>query len=96
MRNLTEHQAAFVAAFTSDPTCMGNASASAVRAGYAEKHSRELGRQLLDKPHVRAAVDAGLRRQISGSLAAKAVHLLERVLDDEAAPLKVRVEVPAG
>jgi hypothetical protein len=71
---------------------MGNGSASARAAGYTDKNAGELARQLLDKPHVRAAIDASLRSQISGRMAVKASRLLERVIDDEDAPLKVRVE----
>ncbi|HYF09465.1 MAG TPA: terminase small subunit [Acetobacteraceae bacterium] len=90
--NLTEPQAAFVLRFTSDPACIGNASAAARAAGYSERNAGEIGRQLLDKPHVRAAIDEAMRRQISGPMAAKASALLARVVDDETAPLKVRVE----
>ena len=91
-RRLNQQQEAFVLHFTSSPGSIGNAAESARRAGYSEKSARELGRQLLDKPHVQNAVTEANRRSISGTLATKAVDLLERVLDDEAAPIKVRVE----
>jgi phage terminase small subunit len=90
--DLTEQQAAFVHHYASDPECVGNGAASARAAGYGEKPARDMARQLLDKPHVRAAIDASLRAQISGRMAVKASRLLERVIDDEDAPLKVRVE----
>lgn len=90
--DLTEQQAAFVQHYTSDLECIGNAAASARAAGYGERNDAEIGRQLLGKPHVRAAIDASLRSQISGRMAVKASRLLERVIDDEEAPLKVRVE----
>ncbi|MBR0661196.1 terminase small subunit [Neoroseomonas oryzicola] len=90
--DLTEQQAAFVFHYTSDPACLGNGSASARAAGYSDESAGEIARQLLEKPHVRAAVDAALRSQISGRMAVKASRLLERVIDDEDAPLKVRVE----
>ena len=89
---LTEQQRAFVAHFTSTPGAIGNAAAAARMAGYSERCAREIGRQLLDKPHVRKAIDEANRQSISGTLATKAVGLLERVIDDEDAPLKVRVE----
>lgn len=89
---VTDQQSAFVNHFTSTPGAIGNASAAARLAGYTEKHSAEMGRQLLGKAHVRKAIDDTNRRSISGALASKAVWLLERVIDDEAAPLKVRVE----
>lgn len=90
--DLTEQQAAFVHHYTSNIECIGNAAASARAAGYGERHDAEIGRQLVGKPHVRAAIDASLRAQISGRMAVKASRLLERVIDDEDAPLKVRVE----
>lgn len=91
-RKLTEAQEAFVIHFTSSPGALGNAAESARRAGYSEKNAREIGRQLLDKPHVRKAVDDANRQSISGKIATKAVDLLERVIEDENVPIKVRVE----
>jgi hypothetical protein len=92
MRDLTPQQADFVVHYTSTPEAIGNAAEAARRAGYSEASAREIGRQLLDKPHVRAAVDEANRRAVSGRLTTKAVALLERVIEDEAAPLKVRVD----
>lgn len=89
---VTDQQGAFVNHFTSTPGAIGNASAAARLAGYSEKHSAEMGRQLLGKAHVRKAIDDANRQSISGTIATKAVALLERVIDDESAPLKVRVE----
>jgi phage terminase small subunit len=53
---LTEKQRAFVLAFTSEPGAVGNASEAARRAGYSEQSARDIGRQLLDKLHVQAAI----------------------------------------
>ena len=92
MPDLTPQQAEFVLHYTSTPGAVGNASESARRAGYSETSARELGRQLLDKTHVRAAVDEANRQAVSGRLTTKAVALLERVIEDEAAPMKVRVD----
>ena len=92
MPNLTPQQADFVLHYTSTPEAIGNAAAAARLAGYSEQSARELGRQLLDKPHVRAAVDEANRQAVSGRLATKAVALLERVIEDESAPVKVRVD----
>ena len=64
MPNLTDQQQAFVTAFTSDPGAIGNASEAARRAGYSEKSARDIGRQLLAKPHVRAAVEEANRDQL--------------------------------
>jgi phage terminase small subunit len=92
MRDLTPQQTEFVVHYTSTPEAIGNAAEAARRAGYSEASAREIGRQLLDKPHVRAAVDEANRRAVSGRLTTKAVALLERVIEDEAAPLKTRVD----
>jgi hypothetical protein len=92
MRDLTDQQATFVLHYTSTDGCIGNATAAARAAGYSEAHARDMGYQLLAKPHVRAAVDEANRRRLSGPAATKATAFLERVVDDECAPLKVRVE----
>jgi hypothetical protein len=91
-RSLTEQQEAFVLHYTSTPGAIGNGAEAARRAGYSERSAAELARQLLDKPHVREAVSTANRMAISGRLASKSVALLERVLDDEDAPLRTRVE----
>lgn len=92
MRDLTEQQAAFVLHYTSTPGALGNAAESARRAGYSEASARELGRQLLDKPHIRAAVDEANRQNLSGRIYTKAVGLLERMIDDESVSMKVRLD----
>jgi phage terminase small subunit len=89
---LNEQQAAFVLHYTSTPGAIGNASEAARRAGYSEASANELGYQLLRKPHIREAVDEALRRQVTGPLAAKSVALLEKIIDDETAPQKVRLD----
>ena len=92
MRDLTEQQSEFVIAFTSTPGAIGNASEAARRARYSEKSARDIGQQLLAKPHVRAAIEEANRAQISGSLASKAVDVLRSIIEDEAAPLKIRLD----
>ncbi len=92
MNDLTEKQAAFVAAFTSEPGCIANATKSAIWAGYSEKSAREIGRQQLVKPHIKAAVDEALRDQITGPLASKAVDVLREIVHDKEAPQKLRLE----
>ncbi|MCB1884748.1 MAG: terminase small subunit [Geminicoccaceae bacterium] len=92
MPDLTEQQRRFVLAYASGEGAIGNAAEAARRAGYSEKSAAEIGRQLLEKPHVKKAVDEAFKRQIGGGLAARAVGVLARILDDEAAPLKVRLD----
>ncbi len=92
MRDLTEQQQNFVTAFTSTPGAIGNASEAARRAMYSEKSARDIGQQLLAKPHVRAAIEEANRAQISGSLASKAVDVLRGIIEDENAPPKLRLD----
>jgi phage terminase small subunit len=92
MPELTEKQASFVVAYTSAPDALGNASAAARIAGYSVTSAGEIGRQLLEKPHIIAAVRQAFHDQISLSLAGKAVRFLEVLVDDEAAPKKVRLD----
>ncbi|WP_169728453.1 terminase small subunit [Geminicoccus roseus] len=92
MAELTEKQASFVVAYTSTPDAIGNASAAARIAGYSVNSAGEIGRQLLEKPHIIAAVRQAIRDQISLSLAGKAVRYLEALVDDETAPKKVRLD----
>ena len=92
VRDLTEQQQNFVTAFTSTPGAIGNASEAARRAMYSEKSARDIGQQLLAKPHVRAAIEEANRAQISGSLASKAVDVLRAIIDDESAPPKLRLD----
>ena len=92
MQNLTEMQEAFVLTFTSAPGAIGNASEAARQAGFSPHTAREQGRQLLHKPHVQAALRDANQKLLSGQIATKAVAHLEKVIDDESAPIKVRVE----
>jgi hypothetical protein len=92
MVKLTDQQFEFVTKFTSVPAAIGNASEAARQAGYSARSAAEIGRQLLEKPHVQTAIREANQRLISGQIATKAVALLERVIDDALAPIKVRVE----
>src|SRR5262245_50512831 len=91
-RQLTSLQEEFVVAFTATNDAIGNAAEAARLAGYDPKYAREVGRQLLGKAHVQQAIREANQRQICGALATKAVALLERVIDDNSVPMKVRVE----
>lgn len=92
MPDLTDLQHAFVLHFTSTPDAIGNASEAARRAGYSAATAREQGRQLLAKPHIAEAIDRANRAQISGPLTTKATAVLERILDDETVPVRVRLD----
>ena len=92
MPDLTDMQADFVAAFTSEPGCIGNATKAALHVGYSAKSAREIGRQQLVKPRIRAAIDEALREQLGGSLASKAVDVLREIIHDESSPQKLRLD----
>src|SRR5882757_6351413 len=81
MAKLTDQQFEFVTKFTSVPAAIGNASEAARQAGYSARSAAEIGRQLLEKPHVQTAIREANQRLISGQIATKAVALLERVID---------------
>ena len=89
---LTEKQTAFVLNFTSGAGAIGNASEAARRAGYSVKTAGEIGAQLLKKPHVCDAIEEANRAQIGGTLATKAVGVLQQLIDDETVPAKVRLD----
>lgn len=89
---LTDMQELFVLHFTSTEGVIGNASAAARRAGYSEKTAAEQGRQLLQKPHVQAAVKHANERNISGTTATKAAALLDLFIDDVTLPPRVRLD----
>jgi hypothetical protein len=92
VHNLTELQQAFVVAYTSDPSAIGNCREAALRAGYSQHTAAESGRRLVTQPHIRDAIRAANLELISGRIATKAIGLLERVIDDESAPIKIRVD----
>ena len=80
MRQLTEQQALFVTYYTSGDGSIGNAAESARRAGYSEASARDIGSQLMGKPHVKAAVEAAHRAALSGELTTLAVAALRGIL----------------
>jgi len=91
-RALTDMQASFVVAYTTANGAIGDATAAAKLAGYKETSAGDLGRRLVGLPHVQAAIREANQQQISGKIATKAIALLDRVIDDESASLKVRVD----
>ena len=92
IKNLTEMQAAFVLAYTSQDGCRGKVKEAALSAGYSPKTAREIGRQVLTLPHVQAAIFEANRAMISGPLVTLAVGVLHDILEDEKAPLKLRAD----
>ena len=92
MSELTEKQAAFVVAFTSEPGCVANATKAALHVGYSEKSAREIGRQQLEKPKIKAAIYEANRAMLGGSLASKAIDVLREIIHDKEAPQKLRLD----
>lgn len=92
MAKLTEKQEAFVLYITNTPGAVGNAAEAARLAGYSEKSANEIGYQLLQKPHVQQAIREANHKMICGTLAAKAVHVLLDIIQDETASPKLRLD----
>lgn len=92
MSELTEKQIAFVHHITTTRGAIGNASEAARLAGYSHSHAKEIGYRLLHKPHVRDAIFEANQAEIGGELAAKAVQVLQDILNDEDAPMKLRLD----
>jgi phage terminase small subunit len=90
---LSDQEREFVERYTSDPKAAGNATKSALAAGYAEGSAYNSGCRLMKRPRVRDAIDAALRSSLNGKLAVKAVSVLAAVLEDESANQKLRAEV---
>lgn len=61
MKKLSTRESVFVAEYLVDL----NATRAALRAGYRAKHIEEMARQVMARPHVRAAVDEALARRAS-------------------------------
>ena len=94
-RLLNAQQEAFVLHYTTTDGVAGNAAAAARLAGYSEKYAADLGRQLLAKPHVQAAIDAALREAIGTRLTVKAVAVIEGIIESKDASLKLRGDMAA-
>ena len=92
-QELTEKQREFVIHFTQPGRGFSNAAEAARMAGYeSDRNAGQIGRDLLEKPHVLAAIDLVNRRQMGGSLATKAVQVLENALTMPDVPWRVRVD----
>lgn len=89
---LTDMQARFVVHFTTTDGAIGNKAEAARLAGYSERSAKEIGHQLINKPHVRAAIDDANQRQLSGPMASKAIARLDRILSDDTTPLKIMLD----
>jgi phage terminase small subunit len=89
--SLNDQQQNFAALYVLDHETAGNGAASAVKAGYASDCAPQTACRLLRHPGVRAEVER-LTRELLGDHASAAVQLLGRVIRDERAPLKIRVD----
>jgi phage terminase small subunit len=88
--HLTDQQRAFAACYVTGETA-GVGGASAAAAGYAPNSARQEAYRLLRHDGVRAEIDR-LTREAIGDHAVAAVNLLGRVIQDEKAPIKARVD----
>ena len=84
---MTDKQERFALEYASNG---GNATAAAKMAGYSEKSAHEIGRQLLEIPHVHEAVHRELMRQRfrSGAIGLEAMI---RIATNDDAPAAARV-----
>jgi hypothetical protein len=90
VRELTEQQKRFVLEYASGEGAAGNASEAARRAGYSPPSAAEIGRQLLEKPHVREAIYRELVRLRHRS-GAVGLDALIRIAQSDKAPAAARV-----
>jgi hypothetical protein len=86
---LNNQQQQFAMLFVLDPETAGNGAASAAKSGYASPPQTAC--RLLRHPGVRAEVER-LTRESLGDHAVAAADLLGRVIRDERAPLKLRIQ----
>lgn len=92
LRGLNEQQAAFVHAYVSEPETAGNATKSAIAAGYSEASARTIAQGLLAKAHVKTAIRSALLGRLSGSMTVLAVGVLEELARDTSVAAKVRLD----
>jgi hypothetical protein len=90
--DLTEKQAAFVQAFVRGETA-GNATKSAIAAGYSAASAPNIGSMVLKHEGVALAIDAALRDEIGVHLTAQAVAVMREIIGDKSAPLKLRGDI---
>ena len=62
------------------------------RAGYSPASSRQTASQLLSSKHIQKAIRDEQFKYLNGTLASKALKTLERVIDDEGAPVTAKVQ----
>jgi phage terminase small subunit len=89
MPKLNDQQAIFIHEYVCGG---GNASKAAREAGYSEKSAGQYAHELLQKPHIQAAIHAEQARQIGGELASMAVGVIRNILKDTSAANSVRLD----
>jgi len=94
-RELTEKQRKFVECFTSGKDTAGNKEASALAAGYSKDCAYDIGHQLLDKPHVLAAIDAELRECITLGMTVEALAVIRMIITNPDANMRLRGDMAA-
>ncbi|MCS5597942.1 MAG: terminase small subunit [Alphaproteobacteria bacterium] len=84
---VTEQQRCFALEYASNG---GNATKAAIDAGYSKKSAHEIGRQLLEKPHVHEMVMRQLNR-LRYKSGAIGLNALSQIAQDNKAPANARV-----
>jgi phage terminase small subunit len=88
-------QQRFVDCYLTGDQTMGKPAKAAIAAGYAPKNADQLAHQLLQKPHVLVAIDKALRDAIGTRLTVKAVAVIENIIENPEASLKLRGDMAA-
>lgn len=85
-KDFTEKQRAFVDALVENP----NITKAAIAAGYSAEHAPQIGSVMVRQPAILAAVQIGIARDLAIG-AAKSNRLLQAVVEDTSADLRLRV-----
>lgn len=86
---ILDQQQAFAAAYVAGN---GNATQAAIDAGYSPVSARQTASRLLHTPHVQDAIRREQNKTLRTRLATRALAVLEKVMEDDAAPMGVRVD----
>jgi phage terminase small subunit len=87
--NILDQQHAFAVAYVMGN---GNATQAAIDAGYSPVSARQTASRLLHTSRVQDAIRREQNKSLRTRLATRALAVLEKVMEDDAAPMGVRVD----
>lgn len=82
----TSHQRAFVAAIVAG----SDKTDAAIKAGYSPESAKDIANQMLHVPHIMAAVQIGVARELA-TAAPIALNLLRNIVADDKCDMRLRV-----